>query len=135
MKIIGNEKDIKIHKIKNPRVKILGWVSEQEKLELLRESTFLISPSEYEGSSMSVIEAISQGVPCIVSEASSETIGIPELVMKLDDSGEWARKIISFSNYQKYEEILKKVTEQYKKYDRNSIISQWNNLYRHMIKE
>ena len=39
-------------------VEVIGWVSEKEKWELLGEVDFVLSPSEFEGSSMTVIESI-----------------------------------------------------------------------------
>ena len=57
-------------------VNALGWISEAEKRALLKEVDFVLVPSEYEGSSMVVIECVVNRIPCIVSPASSETIGI-----------------------------------------------------------
>ena len=89
-------------------VNCLGWVSEEEKKELVEEADFLISPSEYEGSSMSVIEAMVSGLPCIVSEASRETVGVSELVAGKNTES-WAKAIIRCSNSEKYDDLLEKI--------------------------
>ena len=86
-----------------------GWVSEKEKNRLLDESNFLISPSIYEGSSMSVIEAINHGLPVVVSEASRETVGVDELVEGNHDPRIWARKIIHLSEKERYLDVIDKI--------------------------
>lgn len=89
-------------------INCLGWVSEDEKKKLIEESDFLISPSEYEGSSMSVIEAMVSGLPCIVSETSRETVGVPELVVG-NDKRSWAETIIKISKSEKYNDIVERI--------------------------
>ena len=89
-------------------INCLGWVSDDEKKKLIEESDFLISPSEYEGSSMSVIEAMVSGLPCIVSETSRETVGVPELVVG-NDKKAWAEKIIKISDSEKYSDIVERI--------------------------
>ena len=91
-------------------VNCLGWVSEERKRRLVASADFLISPSDYEGSSMSVIEAIVSGLPAIVSEASRETIGISELVAG-DSPESWAKKIIDCSEPGKYNQIKEMLRE------------------------
>ena len=89
-------------------INCLGWVSEDVKKKLIEESDFLISPSEYEGSSMSVIEAMVSGLPCIVSETSRETVGVSELVVG-NDKRSWARTIIKISKSEKYNDIVERI--------------------------
>ena len=93
-------------------IDFLGWVDEEKKYELIAESDFLISPSEFEGSSMSVIESIRSGLPCFVSPASGETLGIPEMVISSRDPRKWAEEIMSWSNKKKYEEAVLMVERQ-----------------------
>ena len=89
-------------------INCLGWVSEDEKKKLIEESDLLISPSEYEGSSMSVIEAMVSGLPCIVSETSRETVGLPELVVGKDKKS-WAKTIIQITKSEKYNDIVERI--------------------------
>ncbi len=91
-------------------IRCLGWIEESQKNNLISEADFLLSPSEYEGSSMSVIESMVSGLPCLVSEASRETVGIGELVMD-DNPDNWAKMIMESlgENYPKLvSTILKK---------------------------
>ena len=81
--IIAGVKNEEIRAKLHEGVEIIGWVSEEEKWKLLGEVDFVLSPSEFEGSSMTVIESIASGVPCICSMASAETIGIESLILDL----------------------------------------------------
>jgi len=54
-----------------------GWISEQEKLDLLQRSSLLIVPSAYEGQPLAIIEALACGLPCLASDRISE---LPEIV-------------------------------------------------------
>jgi len=106
-----------------------GWISEKEKNELMLKADFLIMPSEFEGSSMSVIESITNFLPCLVSPASSQTIGIDELVIPLDNVEEWSEKIISLSNQDEYDRIVNLITLQSEKYSIGNNIKNINGLY------
>ena len=68
-------RDLALVEISRTEVNCLGWVSEERKRRLVASADFLISPSDYEGSSMSVIEAIVSGLPAIVSEAVERPLG------------------------------------------------------------
>ena len=100
----------------NLEVNCLGWVSNEEKNRLLQISDILLSPSDYEGSSMSVIESVVCGLPCIVSQASNETVGIEELVVKGQDPDKWATAIIDLAYGGRYEEISESLLDIGKKY-------------------
>ena len=96
-------------------IKCLGWVDEFQKNTLISEADFLLSPSKYEGSSMSVIESMVSGLPCLVSEASRETIGTNELVM--DDNPEnWAKTIMRSIEVGNYEKLVSRILKESKKY-------------------
>ena len=62
-----------------PWISALGWVSEEQKLKLLSNSTALLVPSQYEGQPMVVIEALACGLPVIVSEHLSS---LPPAVLR-----------------------------------------------------
>jgi glycosyltransferase involved in cell wall biosynthesis len=49
-------------------VTALGWVTEEEKWNLLQTAGVLIVPSEYEGQPMVILEALAAGCPVIASE-------------------------------------------------------------------
>ena len=109
-------------------VKSTGWISESEKMSYLEKSDFLISPSKYEGCSVSVIEAINSRLPVLVSEASRETIGIEELVIDQFDPSEWAKKLVRYSEEEKYSDILTKL-ENITKYSPEKAKEKWSKIY------
>ena len=94
----------------------LGWVSEDEKRTLIEEADFLLAPSEFEGASMSVIESMASGLPCLVSEVSNETVGVEELVMKSFNPEIWAERIVELSETEQYESMVKSVKKRSQKY-------------------
>jgi glycosyltransferase involved in cell wall biosynthesis len=58
-----------------PWLDVRGFVSEEEKAELLAGATALMLPSEYESLSMAVLEAWMHGRPVIVSDRSPVLVG------------------------------------------------------------
>lgn len=135
LKNIGREVELTITGIKSENIiheeNIIKkyWVTEEEKVKLLQVSDFLISPSEFEGSSMSVIEAMSNGIIPLVSPTSSETIGIAKLVTKLEDPEEWAKKINKLANEVEYNITLKEVEQRALVYDEKVILKKWDEIY------
>jgi glycosyltransferase involved in cell wall biosynthesis len=97
-------------------VKFLGWVTDEEKEELVLRSDFLLSPSYYEGSSMSIIESMVSGLPCIVSKASEETVGVTDLVIENFSSSDWAERIIRLSDEEEYPKCVEKIIKVSRKY-------------------
>lgn len=53
------------------KIKFTGFISENEKIQLIYNSYFFIYPSFYEGFGIPVLEAMSFGIPCITSNISS----------------------------------------------------------------
>ncbi len=58
-------------------IKILDWVNEQQRDDLLKQSDVFILPSYNEGLPMAILEAMSWGLPIITTPVG----GIPELVI------------------------------------------------------
>lgn len=67
-------KELKIGK----QVKYIGYVTQNQKLELLKKATCFIFPSSYEGFGLPVLEAMALGTPVITSNISS----LPEITGK-----------------------------------------------------
>jgi glycosyltransferase involved in cell wall biosynthesis len=87
---------------------ITGWVSDDQKDQLIRTSDFLLSPSEFEGASMSVIESIVSGLPCIVSPASSETVMNEGQVVSELSPELWGNKILELHQELPYRDLVAK---------------------------
>ncbi|WP_299819029.1 glycosyltransferase family 4 protein [uncultured Pontibacter sp.] len=58
-------------------IKYLGWLDGEDKNQVLRKANVLVLPSHFEGSPVSILEAMAYGMPII----SSNVGGIPELVI------------------------------------------------------
>jgi glycosyltransferase involved in cell wall biosynthesis len=52
----------------DPRVKFLGFVSEEEKWHLTSAALFSIQPSQYESLSLTLLESLAMGVPVLVND-------------------------------------------------------------------
>lgn len=81
-------------------VQYLGYVSEEEKIALLKNATAFIWPSLYEGFGLPVLEAMAAGAPVITSKVSSipEITGDAALLVdpeNMDAITEAMRKIVS----------------------------------------
>jgi len=87
---------------------VKGWVDDGEKNALIKNSDFLLSPSGFEGSSMSIIESMVSGLPCIVSPTSSETVGNMDLVVDDFSPAAWATRIIKLHQEDIYQDMVKK---------------------------
>jgi len=73
-------------------IKGLGWITEQEKLRLLQESTAILIPSKFEGQPLVMLEALAAGCPVIASDKIPE---LPPCVTSAthEDLDEWVKAI------------------------------------------
>ena len=107
-----------------PGITGLGWISEQEKLRHLQESTAILIPSEFEGQPLVMLEALAAGCPVI---ASSKVPELPSCVASAahDNLDEWLDSIIS---------IIKMDCKDYlNSHDIVKINSIWEEVYEKLI--
>ena len=62
---------IRIDKKTRDAIVFTGYVSEDEKAELLKGASVFAYPSFYEGSGLPVLEAMRAGIPCVVSQRTA----------------------------------------------------------------
>lgn len=72
-----------------------GNVSDKDLVNLYKNATVFVMPSLYEGFGLPVLEAMSFGIPCVVSDNSSlsEIAGTSALLVDASNSGDIAEKI------------------------------------------
>lgn len=72
--VIGDGPMLEELKEKYPEIEFTGWLSRTEMIPYIQKSKAFVFPSKwYEGSPLTVVEMMSFGLPCIVSDASSAT--------------------------------------------------------------
>jgi glycosyltransferase involved in cell wall biosynthesis len=68
-RFVGSGPEADAIRVANPNAELCGWVPPEEVNRLLRNSRALVMPSLwYETAGLSVIEAVSRGIPAIVSD-------------------------------------------------------------------
>ena len=82
-----------------PNVIAHGWVSVEEKVKLLQESSLLLLPSSYEGQPMVALEALACGTPVL---ASDDLHSLPEsvAVAPFESVKDWIQQIKSGLTFQ-----------------------------------
>lgn len=105
--IVGNGDKKYIKKIKkrieyfasSSRIKFFGYVSESQKLELMKKAHLLLHASVKEGWGLVVIEAASQATPSVVYDVSglrdSVLNGKTGVILRKNSSEEMAKEVIS----------------------------------------
>lgn len=99
----------------NNIVEYIGWVDNEKKNEIFSQSHIYILPSYYEGLPMSILEAMSYGMPII----STNVGGIPEIV-KQDYNG-WIIDAGNLKALQKAIDFFIDYPDKIKNYGENSL--------------
>jgi glycosyltransferase involved in cell wall biosynthesis len=110
---------LKNHPFKND-IKILGYVNKEELKKMYSTTTAFIYPSLYEGFGFPVIEAMSCGAPCIVSNRSSlpEAGGDAALFFNPENTSELCVHLTQLSNSNELQkELLIRGLNQIRKFD------------------
>lgn len=106
-----NSKDVIAYidkSVNKDRIKVLGYVSVEEKIALIKKSLFLSFVSHYEGFGSPVVEAMSQGAVVVTTNKSSlpEVAGAYNIFVNNEDD--------SFEIMKAYEIVLKMNENRYK---------------------
>jgi len=74
VRFIGDGPELEKVKAANPDAEITGWLSQAEVIEKVRTSRAIVMPSRwYETAGLAILDALSQGLPGIVSEGCAAT--------------------------------------------------------------
>ena len=73
---VGSENELayihgRIEKIRNLKVEDKGTIYDDEKVKALRNANILLLTSRYEGSPMTILDALSYGNPCLVTPGTN----------------------------------------------------------------
>ena len=101
------------------------WFSEEEKLRLLQQSSLVLMPSEYEGQSLVMLEALHCGLPCIISDT---VLDLPDsvIVAKHEDLRDWIEKV---SHTLENSTDSKSLNQAVSDHQIGQINQQWHTLY------
>ncbi len=118
-------------------VKFIGYVTDDELNKVYDSHNIFIHPARwYEPFGRTIIEALSHGLPCIVSDrVSREMIGDAGLVFRHDDARDLADKIMSLiRDRDLYKLAYDNTINVVRKFDINNIGNKIVNLYNEVIK-
>jgi glycosyltransferase involved in cell wall biosynthesis len=78
------------------RVRQLGYIEESDKKPLLKGADVFVYPSLYEGFGIPPLEAMAQGVPCVVSDQTSlpEVVGSAGLVTPVQEPAAFGEALL-----------------------------------------
>ena len=93
---------------KNPNIKLLGRVSDNDLIRYYSNAVAFIFPSLYEGFGIPVLEAQACGCPVISSNSSSlpEILGDSALMCDPNNTNEFANAVLKLVNHKSLKEIL-----------------------------
>lgn len=82
------------------RILLLGWVNNEQRDNILKEAAINVLPSYYEGLSMTIIEAMSYGVPVLTTDISTmrEVLGDEIELIKAGDVDALAKQLFKLLN-------------------------------------
>lgn len=105
----GKETEKILNTIPINRIEFIGYISDEEILQLYNESDFFVFPSFYEGFGFTVLEAMACGCPVIASNIASlpEVCGDAVLYCNPYDTNDIADKILKLAMGANLKEVLR----------------------------
>lgn len=123
----------------NEYVKMMGWINEQTKIEILKKSQLLVLPSYNEGLPMAILEAMSYGIPVIstdvgsIAEVVNEKNGVLIRPKSCDEIVRGIKFIINnIDNWDEYSKQAKR--DIIENFNERSYFLKFERLYDNMVK-
>lgn len=128
-----------IHKLQlEDKVRLVGYVSEEEKYQWLSGAVALVYPSFYEGFGIPPLEAMSVGTPVVTSSVSSipEIVGDAALLINPSNITEMAEAIDRITKDKDLQKTLRvKGLEQIKKYSWDKMVEETIKVYEEVFRK
>ena len=105
-----------------------GWVDGEAKERLMGTCGTLLSPSKWEGLSMSVIESMARGMPVLASNASEGVFEKSGMIVELSASA-FAEAMQQMIEGEQWEKMAAAGPKEAKKYGLKKVVPLWGELY------
>ena len=105
-----------------------GWLSEEEKVDLISSSQITLIPSKFEGLPVIALESLACGTNVL---ANKSIFGLPDAVFSAEDFDfdDWEKKIVEILERTDSDELIDKAAE----YSQDKICQKWINYYSKII--
>ena len=117
---------------KHPNIISHGWVDDVDREHLLSTCGTLISPSEWEGLSMTVIEAMARGMPVLASSASEGVFTNSGRIVKRTPQ-DFANSMLDMLEGDEWGQMAKMGPIEAKEYELSRIVEKWKVLYEKVV--